>query len=68
MIGYLAFNGVQTSTLNMMSFSQVAFSFRVTAELLFWGCIYSLGLAFIGGVLPAWRAARLSIVNGLREL
>jgi putative ABC transport system permease protein len=67
-VGYAAFNGIQTSTLNMASFSQVAFSFRVTAELLFWGCLYALGLAFIGGVLPAIRAARLPIAGGLREL
>jgi putative ABC transport system permease protein len=67
-IGYLAFNGIQTSTLNMASFSQVAFSFRVTGELLLWGCLYALVLAFIGGVLPAIRAARLPIAGGLREL
>jgi len=67
-IGYLAFNGVQTSTLNMVSFSQVTFAFRVTAELLWWGLIYALALTFIGGVLPAIRAARLPIAGGLREL
>ena len=67
-IGYLSFNGIQTSTLNMASFSQVAFSFRVTGELLLWGCIYALVLAFVGGVLPAIRAARLPIAGGLREL
>lgn len=68
LIGYLAFNGVETSTLNMRSFTQVAFSFRVTGELLLWGCVYALALAFIGGVLPAIRAARLPIAGGLREL
>jgi putative ABC transport system permease protein len=67
-IGYVAFNGVQTSTLNMVSFSQVTFAFRVTAELLWWGLVYALSLTFIGGVLPAIRAARLPIAGGLREL
>jgi putative ABC transport system permease protein len=67
-IGYMAFNGVQTSTLNMSSFSQVTFAFRVTGELLQWGLIYALVLALVGGVLPAIRAARLPIASGLREL
>lgn len=67
-IGYLAFNGVQTSTLNMSSFSQVTFAFRVTGELLRWGLIYALVLALVGGVLPSIRAARLPIASGLREL
>jgi putative ABC transport system permease protein len=68
LIGYFAFNGVQTSTLNMVSFSQVTFAFRVTAQLLGWALAYALGLAFVGGVLPAIRAARLPIAGGLREL
>jgi putative ABC transport system permease protein len=67
-IGYVAFNGIETSTLNFVSFSQVTFAFRVTAELLWWGFVYAMALAFIGGVLPAIRAARLPIAGGLREL
>ena len=31
---YLAFNGFQTSTMNFQTFSQVAFAFRVTPQLL----------------------------------
>ena len=36
-VAYLAFNGYQTSTMNFQTFSQVAFAFRVTPELLVTG-------------------------------
>lgn len=65
---YLAFNGYQTSTMNFQTFSQVAFAFRVTPQLLVTGLIYALIMGFIGGILPAIRAARLPISKALREL
>ena len=37
-----AFNGYQTSTMNFQTFSQVAFAFRVTPQLLAMGLIYAL--------------------------
>jgi putative ABC transport system permease protein len=65
---YLAFNGYQTSTINFQTFSQVAFAFRVTGTLLALGLFTALVIGFFGGLLPAWRAARLPIVSALREL
>lgn len=65
---YLAFNGYQTSTINFQTFSQVAFAFRVTGTLLVMGLVAALVMGFFGGLLPAWRAARLPIVSALREL
>jgi putative ABC transport system permease protein len=65
---YLAFNGYQTSTMNFQTFSQVAFAFRVTPELLILGLTYALVMGLIGGLLPAVRAARLPIPTALREL
>ncbi len=65
---YLAFNGYQTSTMNFQTFSQVAFAFRVTPQLLALGLFYALAMGFIGGLLPAIRAARLPIPSALREL
>jgi putative ABC transport system permease protein len=65
---YLAFNGFETSTMNFQTFSQVAFAFRVTPELLGTGLFYSLLIGLIGGLLPAVRAARLPIAFALREL
>ncbi|HVG85368.1 MAG TPA: ABC transporter permease [Vicinamibacterales bacterium] len=65
---YLAFNGYQTSTMNFQTFSQVAFAFKVTPELLVLGLAYALAMGLIGGLLPAVRAARLPIPTALREL
>jgi putative ABC transport system permease protein len=65
---YLAFNGYQTSTINFQTFSQVAFAFRVTPQLLVMGLVYALMMGLIGGLLPAVRAARLPIPTALREL
>jgi putative ABC transport system permease protein len=65
---YFGFNGYQTSTINFQTFSQVAFAFRVTPELLVTGLIYSLAIGLIGGLLPALKAARLPIPTALREL
>ncbi len=65
---YLAFNGYRTSTMNWQTFSQVAFAFRVTPELLVTGLIYALAMGLLGGLLPAIRAARLPIASALREL
>jgi putative ABC transport system permease protein len=65
---YFAFNGYQTSTMNFQTFSQVAFAFRVTPELLAFGILYALVMGLIGGLLPALRAARLPIPSALREL
>lgn len=65
---YLAFNGYQTSTINFQTFSQVAFAFRVTPELLVMGLVYALLMGLVGGLLPAIRAALLPIPSALREL
>jgi len=65
---YVAFNGYQTSTINFQTFSQVAFAFRVTPELLAMGIFYALVMGLVGGLLPALRAANLPIPSALREL
>jgi putative ABC transport system permease protein len=65
---YFAFNGYQTSTMNFQTFSQVAFAFLVTPELLLTGLSYALVIGLIGGLFPAIRAARQPIPSALREL
>lgn len=67
-IAYLAFNGYQTATMNFQTFSQVAFAFRVTVQLLAAGVVCALIMGLIGGLFPAIRAARLPIATALREL
>lgn len=68
LLAYAGFNGYQTSTINFQTFSQVAFAFRVTPQLLVLGLIWSLAMGLIGGLLPAIRASRLPISQALREL
>jgi putative ABC transport system permease protein len=68
LFAYVGFNGVQTSTMNFQTFSQVAFAFLVTPRLLALGLIYALGMGFIGGLFPAIRAVRAPIPSALREL
>ena len=65
---WAAFDGYQTSTMNFQSFSQVAFAFAVTPKLLGLALFYSVLMGFLGGLFPAWRAARLPVVTALREL
>ena len=66
-LALLLFDGFQTSTLNWQSFSQVAFAFRVTPDLLVQGVIYAALIGTIGGLFPAIRAARLPTATALRE-
>jgi putative ABC transport system permease protein len=64
---WLLLDGYAVSTLNFQSMSQVAFAFAVTPALVAESLTYAVGLGVIGAMWPAWRAARLPIVTGLRE-
>lgn len=63
----LPINGVSTGTTNFMTFSELAFSFRVTPALLLQGIVFAVLMGFIGGLFPAWRAAHENIVTALRS-
>jgi len=66
-IAYFAFNGMQTSTMNWQTFSQVTFAFAVTPRLLLQAVIWASIIGLLGGLFPAIRAARLPIAAALRE-
>jgi len=66
-VAYFAFNGFQASTMNWQTFSQVAFAFAVTPQLLMQAVIWAVFIGFVGGLFPAVRAARLPIAAALRE-
>lgn len=68
LISYFSFNGMQASTMNFATFSQITFAFTVTPALLIQALVYALALGLIGGLLPSLRAAKLPITTGLREL
>jgi ABC-type antimicrobial peptide transport system permease subunit len=63
----MLFNGIQTGTTNLTTFSETAFEFRVTPEILCKAVIVALVMGFIGGLLPAMRAARMKVVDALRR-
>jgi len=67
-LAYLFFNGFKVSTLSWSSFTQVAFTFKVTIDLLITGIMVALIIGLIGGLLPSIRAARIPISQALREL
>ncbi|MBK7267403.1 MAG: ABC transporter permease [Ignavibacteriales bacterium] len=59
---------VQISTLNFSSFSEIAFKFSLSPQIIISSLIFALFMGFIGGFLPSIRAARLNIVNALRGM
>ncbi len=65
-IVFVLFDGYTASTLNNASFSQVAFDFAVTPQLVQIGLTWALILGLVGGLFPAVRAARLPITVALR--
>ena len=60
-------NGFSTATGQTASFSEIAFAFRITSVDLLAGLVFALVMGIFGGLLPAFRAARLPITSALRE-
>lgn len=63
----LPINGITTSTTNWQSFAEITFAFRVTPAILLQGLAFAAVMGFLGGLLPARRAARLTAAVGLRR-
>jgi len=60
-------NGFSTATGQTQSFSEIAFSFQITPEIVMVGMIFAVVMGIVGGLLPALRGARLPITTALRE-
>ena len=68
-LGLLAATVMQTvnvSTTNFATFSELAFQFTLTPKIAVQSLLFALFMGFVGGFIPAWRAARLKIVDCLR--
>ncbi len=63
----LAFDGMKTGMTNWATFSETAFEFLVTPGILATATLLSLAMGFVGGALPAFRAARMKVVDTLRR-
>ena len=59
-------NFVSTGTSNWVTFSEIAFNFRVTFDLALWALIFGAVIGLVGSLLPSIRASRFKIVDALR--
>ncbi len=55
------------STVNFQTFSELAFSFSLNLEIMAKSVFFALAMGLLGGVLPAFRASRMNIVESLRK-
>ena len=62
----LPFNGMETGTSNAVTFSEVVFALRITPQVAGYAVVFALIMGLIGGLAPAWHAARQNILNALR--
>ncbi len=69
--GVILASGLQyitVSTTNWGSFSELAFGFSLSPDIVVSSIIFSLVMGFVGGFLPAVRASRMSILDALRSV
>jgi putative ABC transport system permease protein len=64
----LPLNGWTTNTMNFQTFSNIAFAFKITLDLLLLGILFALIMGVLGGFFPAIRAATRPVAVALREL
>jgi putative ABC transport system permease protein len=63
----LPFNGMSTSTSNQVTFSEVVFTMQITLSVVITAVVFAIFMGLIGGVAPAWGAARREILAALRD-
>lgn len=66
LVGASAMQALTISTTNFQTFAEIAFSFTLTPGIVAASLGFALAMGFIGGFLPAARAARMKIVDALR--
>jgi ABC-type antimicrobial peptide transport system permease subunit len=57
---------ITVSTVNFQTFSELAFKFTLTGTTILEAMAFSLVMGLAGGLLPAFRASRMNIVEALR--
>ncbi len=63
----LPFNGMTTGTSNAVTFSEVVFSLRMTPAVVGAAVLFAVVMGLLGGIAPAWQAARKDILTALRD-
>ena len=64
----LPLNGVTTGIGSFVTFSEIAFNFRVSPQSMLIGIAFALIVGAIGGFFPARNAARKEILSALQEV
>ncbi len=64
----LPLNNVSTGIGNFVTFSEIAFNFRVTPQIMLAGILFAMFMGAVGGLFPARMAARKEILTALREI
>lgn len=63
----LPFHGMTTGTTNWATFAETAFTFQITPQILLIAVVVAVVMGFAGGFFPAFRAARMKVVEALRR-
>jgi putative ABC transport system permease protein len=63
----LPLHNVTTGIGSFVTFSEIAFTYRVTPQIILAGLLFALVLGALGGILPACGAARKAILVALWE-
>jgi putative ABC transport system permease protein len=63
----LPFNGMTTGTNNPVTFSEAVFSLRMTPNVVGAAVVFAVVMGLVGGIAPAWHAARREILAALRD-
>jgi ABC-type lipoprotein release transport system permease subunit len=63
----LPLNGFTTGVGSFVTFSEVAFKFKVGPAAILSGLVFAAVIGAVGGFLPAWAASKKGIVAAMRE-
>ena len=63
----LPLNGLEGRFGNFMTFAETTFQFRLTLDYIVGGLIFAATMGVMGGLLPAWLAARREVLQSLGD-
>lgn len=64
----LPLNNLQTGIGSFVTFSEISFAFRITPQIMGMGILFALFMGAVGGLFPAFGAARKQILSALRQV
>ena len=64
----LPLNGATTGVGNFVTFSETDFNLAVTPRSIAFGILFAMTMGALGGLFPAWNAARKQVLTALRAI